>query len=114
MPRKITIKAGDTEPLEFSVGATKLDNLDDVSAIVMYARKRKAAALHVDGAACSIVDSADLIVSFPVIDAKSGGGNAFDVEDSYQCHVKLTHTDGQVTRHPGKGFMIVDATEPLG
>ena len=69
---------------------------------------------HVDGATGTISDSANLQVELDPVGAKSGGGNAFDAVGSYTGLVKLTFSDGDITRHPGDGDLQVFARDKRG
>lgn len=100
MPKQITIRAGDTEPLPFTVGATGVTNLDDVSSAKFYARAVSASENHVDGAPATVADSATMTMAFDPDGAKKGGGNAFDTAGVYRCYAVLTWSDGDETRHP--------------
>lgn len=108
----IRIRAGDTEPLEFTISAsqagTAIPNLDDVAEVVFYAQKRGAATAHVDGASASVASSPDRRITFDPVGAKNGGGNAFDAEGQYLCYALVTWTDGDTTRHPGGSDLVVD------
>ena len=96
------IRAGDTAPLTITVGATGVSNLDDVSTVVLYAREQSAATNHVDGASCTVSDSAAMEVTFDPLNNKSGGGNAFEAGGTYECYVKITWSNGDITRHPAR------------
>jgi hypothetical protein len=109
------IRAGDTEPLEITVSATGVSSLDDADTVVLYAREASAETNHVDGAACTVSDSAAMEVTFDPVGAKSGGGNAFDEPGTYLCYVKITWTDGDITRHPARddGTLTITVTANL-
>jgi len=97
-PDPIYLRAGDTEPIEMNVAATGLETLAGAT-IVIYFRKRGDSTNHVNGATCTVVSG--LTISFDPVGAKNPSGNAFDAEGEYRGHVKITHSDGDITRHPG-------------
>lgn len=113
MANPIYVRAGDTEPLEMTVGATGVSTLDDVSTVVLYARETRSTENHVDGASCTVSDSSAMEVTFDPLNNKSGGGNAFDVAGRYRCYLKITWSDGDITRHPAQddGTLDVVVTE---
>lgn len=106
----ITIKKDDTEPLEFTVNASGVDNLDDVNTVEVYARKVGSDANHVDGASGSVSDSANQKVEFDPVGNAADGGDAFDEVGAYEVYLKVTWSDGDFTRHPGSGFNTVNVT----
>ena len=111
----IHVVAGDTETLTITVGATGLSNLDDLTSAALYLAKRTVASNpdtvettnHVDGATLTTLSSAAKTLTFDPVSAKNGGGNALDAEGTYQGYVKLTWNDGDITRHPAEGRLIV-------
>jgi hypothetical protein len=96
------VRAGDTDPLAITVGATGLTDLDDLSSAELYARLEGAEVNHVDGAACSVLVSADLTLTFDPVGNGPEGADAFSTGDegTYFCYVKITWSDGDETRHP--------------
>lgn len=103
--RVIYLKPGDTEPLEITVSATGLSNLDNIAGtngVLVYARLRGAATNHVDGGDGTVSDSATKKVSFDPTAQAVGGGNAFAAAGTYEVYVKLTFSDGDEIRFPGK------------
>lgn len=112
MPTQITIKEDDTDPLTFTIDATGISNLDNLSSAAVYARKVGASSNHVDGASASVKTSADQTVEFDPAGNAVGGGDAFDEPGEYKVYVKATWADGDVTRHPGDGFnwIIVESS----
>lgn len=102
----LKIKAGDTEPIMFNVDLSGVDNLDNVSSAALYARKKSTSKNHVDGATATVSDSANKELSFDPESNAADNSNAFDTGDEghYRVYVKLTWSDGDITRHPGGGF----------
>lgn len=100
------VRAGDTEPLEITVDATGLDNLDDLDSAVLYARIYGSETNHVDGATCSVASSANKTLTFDPTGNGPDSGLAFDLDVTkptrVQCYVRLTWNDGDETRHPAK------------
>lgn len=108
----IHIRAGDTEEIDIIVGATGISDLSALTTATFYARKEGATANHVTAGAMSIADSAAKKLRFDPVNQKVGGGNAFDAAGTYDCYCKLTWSDGDVSRHPGKeDFLQVIVTE---
>ena len=105
----ISIRAGDTEPLEITVGATGVSNLDNVSSVVAYFRASGVATNHVDGASCTVSDSANMKVTLDPVGSASGGGDAFADSGTYTGYLLLTWADGDTTRHPGSDWLTVTA-----
>lgn len=103
----IRIKAGDTEPLEFVLGAEGITTLDALATAVLYARKENSSSNHVDAGTCTVVLSSSRTLSFDPVGQKNGGGDAFDAAGKYRCYIKATWGDGDVTRHPGDEFVLV-------
>lgn len=106
-----TIKAEDTEPLEITVNAEGITNLDDLTSAVLYLRERSKTENHVDGATLTVSDSASRTLSFDPEDAKNGGGDALDTRGTYRGYVLITWSDGDVTRHPGEGHFSITVEE---
>lgn len=102
----LTIKAGDTEPITFTIDVTGVDNLDEVTSAALYAREQSADTNHVDGATLTVSDSANKEMSFDPEGSKSGGGDAFGTDDDgdYKVYVLVTWSDGDTTRHPGEDY----------
>jgi hypothetical protein len=100
MPQTIKVRAGDTEPLELTIDATGLDNLDDLDAAVLYLRKSGESENHVDGATLSVADSATKTLAFDPVNAKNPSGDALDEDGTYSGYVKATWNDADITRHP--------------
>lgn len=109
---ELPVKAGSTEPMAFSVGAGNLTNLDNLSSAVLYARDVTSGVNHVDGAALSVLDSAEKTLTFDPVDAKNGGGNAFDEPGTYKLYLRATWSDGDITRHPDAGYVTL-TVEPI-
>lgn len=109
------VRAGDTEPLEITVGATGVADLTDATTVVLYAREEDADTNHVDGATCTIPDTAEMVVSFDPAGNGPGGANAWDTGDegTYECYVLITWADGDETRHPAAedGTLKITVTE---
>lgn len=109
----IRLVAGETEPITGYAYLTSAASLStsDLSTLVLYVRKALATTNHVDGAdissgatVASVLQSdgtylVTITWTFDPVDAKNGGGNAFDAAGSYQCYPKITWTDGDVTKH---------------
>lgn len=100
------VKAGDTEPITFTVELTGVSDLDDLSTAELYAREISSSTNHVDGAPCTVHDSEEMELAFDPVDNGPGDANAFAIGDEgdYDVYVKLTWADGDTTRHPGFGF----------
>lgn len=99
------VRAGDTEPLIIDLDPDDdagFDDLSELSSAVLYARLDGADANHVDGAACSVSDSANKLLSFDPVGNGPSGDDAFDTGDegTYYCYVRVTWSDGDITRHP--------------
>jgi hypothetical protein len=107
MPDTIRLKPADTEPLVLTISATGLANLDDLTSAVLYARLAGESANHVTAGALTPSPSVTLGLVFDPVDAKLGGGNAFDAPGTYQCYVLATWNDGDTTRHPGRSWLTV-------
>lgn len=107
MSTAIVIRAGDTEPLELTVNAAGLLNLDELDSAVLYMRAVGADTNHVDGAALSVVDSAAKTLRFDPVGAAADGGDAFDEAGRYRGYLLLTWTDLDETRHPDNGDLTV-------
>lgn len=114
MPQTITVRAGDTEPLDIVISATGLTDLQDLDTAVMFLRRDGESVNHVDGVELQIPDSAALVVRFQPIDAKTGGGNALDAPGRYRGHVLATWSNGKETRHPDDSDLVVVARGALG
>lgn len=95
----ITVRAGDTEPLTINVDATNLTDLANASSAKLYLRKAGESSNHAE-ASVTIVSGAKK-VTFDPAGAASGGGDALTEAGTYKGYVKITWTDGDVTRHPG-------------
>lgn len=104
------VRAGDTEPLEITVSAVGVTDLTAATNAVLYARETSGSTNHVTAGACTIPDTAEMVVSFDPVDAKVGGGNAFDAPGTYRCYVRITWSDGDTTRHPAKDDGTLDIT----
>lgn len=109
----LTIKAGDTEPITFTIDVTGVDNLDDVTSAALYAREQAASSNHVDGATLTVSDSAEKEMSFDPVGNGPGGDNAFDTGDEgdYKVYVLVTWSDGDTTRHPGEDYRYWEIQE---
>ena len=112
MPKTIELWAEDTEPLEVTVSAAGVSTLDNVSSVAWYFTDEGGTA-HVDGAAGTVSDSANMKIQLDPVNAKSGGGNAFDAAGTYEGYAKLTWSDGDITRHPNGSslFVVVNANQ---
>ena len=113
MPLVITIRAGDTDPLDINVDATGLDDLTEVDSAVLYMRKDGESANHVDAEALTIPNTANKVVRFDPVNAKVGGGNAFDTAGRYRGYVKITFTDDDESRHPEHDDLVVNVIANL-
>lgn len=106
------VRAGDSEPLEITVNATGLSNLDDLDSAVLYARVDGATTNHVDGGTCTVASSANRTLSFDPTGQGPDSGLAFDLDITettrVRCYVLLTWTDGDETRHPAKEDNTLD------
>ena len=111
MSATITIRAADTEPLTVTISADGLSDLTAASTATLYARRKGSTTAHVDGAACTIPDTNALDITFDPVGAAVGGGDAFDVAGEYECYVKVTWSDGDITRHPGDTYLGVTVTD---
>lgn len=100
-PQTILVRAGDTEPLEITVDATGLENLDSLNAAGLYLREEDASANHVTNGTLVVADSAAKRLSFNPVGQKVGGGDALDEPGVYIGYVRIEWTDGDITRHPG-------------
>lgn len=98
--KHIAIRAGATEPLEMQLTAEGLDDLESVVTARIFIQD-EAEETHVDGDLLTIVSSPDRIVRFDPVDAKVGGGNAFDEPGTYRAYIELTHIGGRTTHYPG-------------
>ena len=106
------LRAGDTEPIDVTIGAAGLANLDSLTSAVLYARLEGAETNHVAGGAMSVKDSATRTLEFDPVGKKVGGGDAFDAPGSYDIYVLATWSDGDETRHPGgPNFLQLVVTE---
>ena len=105
--RHIAIRAGDTEPQIVRIDATNLSNLDDLASAVIYFIREGDDDNHVDGAALVLESSAARTLRFDPVAAAVGGGNAFAQSGKYRGYVKATWSDGDITRHPGNGWLTV-------
>lgn len=113
MPQLITVRAGDTEPLDITLGATGVADLTSLASADLYLRKEGASTNHVDGVALTIPDTAALVVRFDPVDAKSGGGDALDTPGRYRGYVLATWSDGDLTRHPDDVDLVVNVLANL-
>lgn len=104
---ELTIKAGSTELLTFTLAATGISDLDNLSSAVLYARDVTSGTNHVNGVAVSVLVSGDMTVTFDPVDAKNGGGNAFDEPGTYKLYLRATWSDGDITRHPDAGYITL-------
>lgn len=113
-PRLQHVRAGDTDPLEITVGATGLGNLAALVSAEFFARLKDAETNHVDGAPLAVKDSANRVLEFDPVGAAVGSGDAFGVgaHGTYECYVLLTWPEGRETRHPaGPDFLELVVTE---
>ena len=98
------VRAGDTEPLEFTVGATGLESLDGLVSAELFARVDGEDENHVHGAPCSVFDSEERVLRFDPEGAGPDGSDAFDLDITeptrVRCYVLITWADGDTTRHP--------------
>jgi hypothetical protein len=113
MADTIYLRAGDTEPLTFTISATGLENLEGLDTATFYVRRLGQVANHVTAGALAVEDSDALSLTFDPVDAKVGGGDAFDEPGTYDCYTLATWDDGDETRHPGKEdeFLRVEVLE---
>lgn len=108
MATEITLKQDNTEPIEFTLDADNISDLDDLNTARLYARRDGATSNHVDGVALSIQDSAAQTVRFDPVGNAADGGDAFDETGVYKCYVKADWSDGDTTRHPDEGFTVIN------
>jgi hypothetical protein len=100
------VRAGDTEPLEITVGAAGVTDLDGLTSAVLYGRIDGEATNQIDGAACTVADSATMLLSFDPAGAGPSAADAWDLAPAegepihIRCYVLLTWSDTQTTRHP--------------
>lgn len=107
MPQTVTIRAGDTEPLEVCISATGLSNLDELVSAALYMRRLGDAANHLNGAALSVVDSSNMMLRLDPTGAAVGGGDAFTEPGTYVGYILATWGDLDETRHPGDDDLVV-------
>lgn len=100
-----TVKAGQTEPIEFTLDANNIDDLDDLDTAELYVRKNGETTNHVDGVALSVKDSAAQLLQFNPDGNAADGGVAFDETGLYLIYVKATWNDNDETRHPDEGYV---------
>lgn len=105
----LTIKEGSTEPIEFTLSATGLADLTNLSSAAFYARKRGQSSNHVDGASMTVSDSANRKVQIDPSGNGPGGGDAFGDGSAglYECYVAASWSDGNVTKHPDRDFYLI-------
>lgn len=101
MAQHIEIVVNDTEPLMIVIGARGVTDLSDLTTAVFFVREINAATNHVNGVLMATDSSVDRRLRFDPVNAKAGGGNAFDTVGSYEAYVRMTWSDGDITRHPG-------------
>jgi hypothetical protein len=100
------VRAGDTEPLEITVGAAGVTDLDELTSAVLYGRVDGEEANQIDGEECTVADSETMLLSFDPAGAGPEGGDAWDLAPDegepvrIRCYVLLTWSDTQTTRHP--------------
>lgn len=111
----LQVKAGDTEPIGYTIGLTADSELatSDISDAVLYARPVGGTTNHVDGASVT-VDSVSTSqnsdgswdhtfdLTFDPENNGPNGNNAFDTGDEgrYAVYTKVTWSDSDETRHP--------------
>lgn len=98
MGQNVDRRIGETEPLIMEVSAVGLDDLADSVQRLAYFYRQSDGGVEVDGVACPIVSGRQ--ISLDPVDAKAGGGTAFQTEDVYVGHVVITMSDGDVNVYP--------------
>lgn len=109
MPQTITVRAGDTEPLEYTIGATGLANLDALTTATLILWRAGQQDNHVE-AAVDVADSAALLLRFDPVGAKVGGGDALDEPGQYRGYTRCLWSDGDETRHPAESDLVITVT----
>lgn len=107
MPKQITVKKDDTEPLDIEVDAAGMPNLDQVDTVEFYMWKRGRDTNVVDGSGASVKNSSDQIVEFDPDGAHTDGGDAFQSTGTYLAYLKISWDDGDTTRHPADGHLEI-------
>lgn len=101
MPRHITVRQDDTEPLIIPVGARGVGDLENLSTAELYLwPEGSPGSKVVDAHALSVHDSEAMLLAFDPDGAKVGGGNPLDTVQTIVGYVKLTWSDNDTTRHP--------------
>ncbi|NIR76793.1 MAG: hypothetical protein GWN53_17335 [Gammaproteobacteria bacterium] len=108
MPKRIGLTAGDTEPLELTIGARGESNLDNVSTVQAYFWRKGQNTNLVNAAAAGVSDSANKEISFPPAGATTTSGNAFGSSGMYLGYFLVTWSDGETTRHPNGDTLEVE------
>lgn len=117
--KHIKLRTGHTEPLTGYLTLTATADLatGDLSTLKMYARESSASTNHVDGVAVSSfsvasVDNGDgtyavtITYTFDPVDAKNGGGNAWDTAGTYDCELDADWADADITKHPPEALAL--------
>lgn len=111
MSTTISVRAGDTEPVDVTISASGLSDLSDLDSAVLYARKAGSPTNHVAAGALTVADSSARKLTFDPAGKKVGGGDAFDEVGIYRVYVLATWTDGDQSRHPADSEITVDVRE---
>lgn len=99
MSQAISRRPGDTEPIQMMVSAKDLADLTQaVSILAYFIKEDEPDDFHVAGVPCSIVSG--LMIQLDPVNAKNGGGIAFQEEALYIGHVVITMSDGDVQGYP--------------
>ena len=96
---------------KITLAATSLTNLD-VTTAVLYLENVADGVKKVDAGTMVISDSANRKVTFDPLAQGAPSGDAFDTAGTFRGHVKATWSDGDITRHPDRGY-IYFVIEPV-
>jgi hypothetical protein len=114
--RRITIWAGDTEPLDFeNISAGGRDDLTDVTSASLFLWHDADDSKYVDGRSVTITATAGSGSFDPAGNGPTGGA-AFKVGDHglYRGFLRLTWSDGNTTRHPNGHQLTIKVLENFG
>lgn len=115
--RKITIWAGDTEPLDLeNITVGNGASLTNVSTSEMYLWKDEDDSKYVTGATTVTITATANTAAFDPAGAGPTGGDAFRVGDDgvYRGFLKLTWNDGDTTRHPNDHQLTIHVLKNHG
>ena len=113
--RRITVWAGDTEPLDFeNISVSNRDNLDEVTSAALYMWDADDAK-YIDGGPVTITATSNTGTFDPVGNGPTGG-DAFEIGDhgTYRGFLRLTWSDGKTTRHPNDHQLTIQVLENHG